>query len=284
MKALTCAATRRRLDAFHDRELSIQDQIRVSSHLEWCDDCAAIHASMRSVGAVLRAAAPGRSVSSVDDAAWFNMAVVSRAKAEHDASIMARVREAFDDMRLVYVGLSTAVAVAVCLVVMMGMMRFAGDYRPDSLAAILSVMSTPFECETTSEVPDALACRARWVERFQRANESAEQDAVFTLDAIVIHDGRVANLSVLRASRRDASGQAEVIEELLDTVSRARSTTQPTELSGEMVRMVTTETVRAAKQPPIDLTLPAASPTRSKATTGPQAAAPLRRAARRVVA
>jgi len=283
MKALTCVATRRRLDAYHDRELSIQDQIRVSSHLEWCDDCAAIHASMRSVGAVLRAAAPGRSVASVDEAAWFNMDVVSRAKAEHDASIMTCVREAFEDMRLVYVGLSTAGAVAVCLVVMMGMMHFAGDYRPDSLAAILSVMATPFECETTSEIPDALACRARWVERFQRANETAEQDAVFTLDAIVIHDGRVANLSVLRASRRDASGHAEVIEELLDTVSRARSMQQPTELSGEMVRMVTTETVRATKQPPIDLMLPAATPTRSKASAASQTV-PLRRAARRVIA
>jgi len=283
MKALTCAATRRRLDAFYDRELSIQDQIRVSAHLEWCDECAATYNSMRSVGGALRAAAPGRFVESVDDAAWFNMAVVSRAKAEHDASIMARVREAFDDMRLVYVGLSTTVAVAVCLVVVIAMMRFAGDYRPDSLAAILNVMATPFECETTSEVPDALACRARWVERFQRANESAEQDAVFTLDAIVIHDGRVANLSVLRASRRDASGQAEVIEELLDTVSRARSMPPPTELSGEMVRMVTTETVRATKQPPNDLMLPAASPIAPKATTGPQTT-PLRRAARRVVA
>ena len=95
-------------------------------------------------------------------------------------------------------------------------------------------MATPFECEATSEVPDAVACRARWVERFQRANETAEQDAVFTLDAVVIHEGRLANLAVLRANRRaDASGQAEVIEELLDTVSRARSTADPTELSGK---------------------------------------------------
>jgi hypothetical protein len=195
----------------------------------------------------------------------------------------ARLREMFDDLRLVYVGLSAGVAATICLIVVMSMMRFATDYRPDSLAAILNVMATPFECEMTSEVPDALACRARWVERFQRANDSAEQDAVFTLDAIVIHDGRVANLSVLRASRRDASGQAEVIEELLDTVSRARSATQPTELSGEMVRMVTTETVRATKQQPIDLTLPAAvkrpPTTRARGTQ----AGTLTRAARRAV-
>ena len=283
MKSLTCAATRRRLDAFHDRELSVPDQIAVSAHLDWCDDCAAICTGMRTVGAALRAAAPGRTVASMDESSWFRMAVVSRLNAERNASLTARIRAAFDDLRLVYVGLSATVAATVCLAVMMGMMRFATDSRPDSLAAILNVMATPFECETTSEVPDALACRARWVQRFQRANESAEQDAVFTLDAIVIHDGRVANLSVLRASRRDASGQAEVIEELLDTVSRARSATQPTELSGEMVRMVTTETVRASKQPPIDLTLPAAKPA-GKAARGNQAGTLTRAAARRVVA
>ena len=40
MKALTCGATRRRLDAYHDEELSFSEQIAVSSHLEWCDECA----------------------------------------------------------------------------------------------------------------------------------------------------------------------------------------------------------------------------------------------------
>ncbi len=99
------------------------------------------------------------------------------------------------------------------------------------------------------------------MERFQRANETAEQDAVFTLDAVVIHEGRLANLAVLRANRRpDASGQAEVIEELLDTVSRARSTADPTELSGSMVRFVARETVRTARQPAIDLPLPPTKP------------------------
>ena len=94
---------------------------------------------------------------------------------------------------------------------------------------VCTLTATPFECETTSELPDAVACRARWVERFQRATETAEQDTVFTLDAVVIHGGRLASLAVLRANRRaDASGQAEVIEELLYTVSRARSTADPT--------------------------------------------------------
>ena len=258
MKALTCAATRRRLDAYHDRELAAADQIAVEAHLDWCGDCAATVAGMRSAGAALRALAPGRAVLSSEEATGFGIAVVSRLAAERELSMGASIRAMFDDHRLVYVGLSAVVAATVSLALIVGMMRFGTDYRPDSLAAILHLMATPFECNHTSEVPAAVACRARWVERFQRAKESAEQDAVFTLAAIVTHNGRVANLSVLRASRHDAIGQAEVIEELLDAVSRARSAPQPTELSGEMVRMVATETVRAAKPRALDVTLPPA--------------------------
>ena len=111
-----------------------------------------------------------------------------------------------------------------------------------------------------------MVCRARWVESFQRANETAEQETVFTLDAVVIQEGQLANFAVMRASRHEtASDQAEAIDELLDSVSRARSNTAPTELWGELVRIVATETVRATK-PAIDLPLPPAKPVASSAS------------------
>jgi len=87
---------------------------------------------------------------------------------------------------------------------------------------------------------------------------------VFTLDAVVIQQGQLANFAVMRASRHEtASDQAEAIEELLDSVSRARSNTEPTELSGELVRIVARETVRATK-PAIDLPLPSVKPVASE--------------------
>ena len=265
MKPFNCAATRRRLDAFCDRELPIADEIAVSAHLEWCAECAAIADQIRSVGEALRTIAPGRAALSNESAAGFTAAVVSRLKAEHDTSISAEVRGMFEDMHLLYVGAGATVAATVCVVLMLGMMRFATDSRPDSLAAILNVMATPFGCDaSTSEIPDAMVCRARWVASFQRANETAEQDTVFTLDAVVIQQGQLANFAVMRASRHEtASDQAEAIEELLDTVSRARSNTEPTEFSGELVRIVTEETVRATK-PAIDLPLPPAKPIASR--------------------
>jgi hypothetical protein len=274
MKALTCAATRRRLDAFSDRELPVADEIAVSAHLEWCTECAAIAGQIRSVGETLRAIAPGRAVLSNENAAGFTAAVVSRLNAEHNTSLAAEARRMFEDMRLLYVGAGATIAATVCVVLMLGMMRFATDYRPDSLAAILNVMATPFGCDaSTSEIPDAMVCRARWVARFQRANETAEQDTVFTLDAVVIQQGQLANFAVMRASRHEtAADQAEAIEELLDTVSRARSNTEPTELSGELVRIVAEETVRATK-PAIDLPLPPAKPIATRASRARRATA-----------
>ena len=51
MTPLSCASTERLLQAFHDRELPVAQQIAVASHLEWCDRCAAGRgASIRGAG------------------------------------------------------------------------------------------------------------------------------------------------------------------------------------------------------------------------------------------
>jgi len=260
MKALTCAATRRRLQAFHDRELAVADEIAVSSHLDWCDDCAAMLGDLRTIGDVLHGLVPHRTALSNEEAASFNVAVVNRLKAENDASFLARVREMFDDMHFVYAGLGSAIATVVCVVIMLGMMRFATNERPDSLAAIVSMLATPLECEFGNDFSDPAACRERWVERLQRANDSAEQDAVFTLESVVTGQGRLANLAVLHGGHRAAVGQAKLIEGLLDSVTRSRlepGQNQPAPSAvGNMLWLVERETVRANKNVPIDVPLP----------------------------
>jgi Putative zinc-finger len=261
MKALTCAATRRRLQSFHDRELAFTDQIAVSAHLEWCDRCAGALADMRAVRTALHALAPGRVPLSQEEAAVFTATVVNRMKAEADASLFSRIRAMFQDMRLGYAGLGAAVATAVCVVIMLGMMRFATDERPDSLAAIVNVLATPLDCETGNDLTDQSGCRTRWEERRQRANEWAEQDAVFTLDFVVTHDhGRLSSLSVLREARHSAAiDQVRIIEALLDVVSRSRldrSTLTELPSSSNMFWLVEHATVRATKPPAIDVQLP----------------------------
>jgi putative zinc finger protein len=223
MKALSCDAAERLLQAFHDGELPVADQIAVGAHVDGCDRCADALADLRSIGSVLAALAPGRAVLSNEEAAVFSAAVVNRLKAEQQVSMAARVRDMFADIRLVYAGCGAAMATVVFVMIMLGMMRFATSERPDSLAAIVNLVATPLECEPGAEAIDASGCRARWEARFQRANESAEQESVFALDSAVTHQsGHLANLEVLRAGRRSAVGQAKEIEALLDSVTRLR--------------------------------------------------------------
>ena len=277
MKPLTCAATRRRLQAFHDGELAVSDQIAVSAHLEWCDPCAAHLDELRAVRSALQLWTAGRQVLSHDEAAVFNAAVVNRLQAEEEASLVTRVRAMFDDMHLVYAGLGATAATIVCVIIMLSMMRFATSERPDSLAAIMTVMSTPLECEFTNEVPDASVCRERWVERFQRANESAEQDAVFALEAVLTRHGRLTSLSARREDRRHAdAGQAKLVEGLLDVVSRSRlDPPQPLRapVGAHMLWLVEHATVRANKQPVLDVPLP---PKKRAASLSDRAAAVIR--------
>ena len=251
MRTLSCASTRRRLQAFHDRELAVPEHIAVSAHVEWCRRCTRALAEIREVGAALQSVLPGRLTLSQDDAAVFTGTVVNRLKAEDDASLFARMRVMFEDMRLGYAGLGATAATIACVVVMLGMMRFATAERPDSLRAMLTVIAAPLECEA-NDFSDASGCRARWAERFQRANEWAEQDAVFALEIVVTRQGGLANFAVLRNARgRSSADQAQIIDGLLDLVQQARLD-QPLPTA---IYLLEQTTVRASK-PPASLDVP----------------------------
>jgi len=88
MKTLSCGATRRRLQAFHDGELAVGEQIAVSAHLEWCPRCSRALEDIREVGSALQAVLPGRLTLSREDAAAFTGTVVNRLKAEDAASLL----------------------------------------------------------------------------------------------------------------------------------------------------------------------------------------------------
>jgi hypothetical protein len=257
MKTLSCASTRLRLQAYHDRELPVGEQIAVTSHVEWCQRCARALADIREIGAALEAIVPGRLTLSNDEAAAFTSTVVSRLKAEDAASLFSRVQVMFEDMRLGYAGLGAAAATTVCVVIMLTMMHFAPAERPDSLRAMIGAIATPLDCEANDLLDDS-GCRARWAERFQRANEWAEEDAVFALEIVLTRQGRLTNFEGLRKShRRAAADQAQIIDGLLDLVQQARLD-QPLELRlPRAIYLQEQTTVRATKPPtPLDVPLP----------------------------
>lgn len=261
MKPITCGTTRRLLPRFHDRELPIADQIAVAAHLEWCTACAEALADFQAIGRVLRATAREYAVLSSDEASSLQAAVVNRMRAERAASVFARVRAMFDDWHLVYAGLGAAAATVACVIVMLGMMRFATIERPDSLAAIVNLLASPGSNENPVAIDNRVLLPRAVTGPFSvTANDDAEQDAVFALAAVVTREGRIANLELLR-SFDPQRGDAKLVERLMDAVSRSRF--EPARFGDvpvavNMVWLVAHTTVRASKRHSIDLPVPTA--------------------------
>jgi hypothetical protein len=91
----------------------------------------------------VRATAPGQALMDREDRITFQAGVICRAGAEQRVSWSARMRDALDDMHIVYAGIGAAAATVFCVLVLMSMMRFATHERPDSLAAIVSLLASP---------------------------------------------------------------------------------------------------------------------------------------------
>src|SRR5262245_5402850 len=142
MKPLTCAATRRRLQAYHDGELAVPAQIAVSAHLDWCDDCAATLCDIQDLGVTLRRVHPGRAAGGPAVPASFSVSIVNRLKAERTMSWPVPYQRMFEGAHLVYAGAAGAAAAAGCVLVMLGMMRIATSTpSPNSLAALVDVLT-----------------------------------------------------------------------------------------------------------------------------------------------
>jgi Putative zinc-finger len=248
MTLLTCAAVRRRLAAFHDRELPIADLIAFEHHIKDCPPCARELRELQAIGAALRlAAAP----MPAEDWAGLAPAVVGRMSAENHESWRARADRLMDDLHFVWIGLASTVASLLCAAIALGTVASAGAERHDSLAGVFAVMAAP-------SGSDLNPARLDWRYRVpsvpqdgivQHTLESSmldetlpERDSMLTLSAVVTREGRVSDLSVLR---NDRDGQQ--VTSLLDALSQARL--QPAELEGSpiavnLVWLVAQTTVR----------------------------------------
>lgn len=243
MKVLTCAAARHRLQAFHDGELPVGEQISVAAHLEWCDGCVEALSDMRLLGAVLRSAASGRIGLTREEDASLHASIVSRVRAEQTVSLSARVHEALEDMHMVYAGLGAVAATLVFMTIMWGMMRFAiGERSPGS-------NQNPVVVDARMLLPRALD------QTFLTATSGQSDEGAVTLSAVVTREGRIVNLELHSGAGqtppRDGS-EAEALQSLLGAMARARF--EPARVAGlpvavNMVWMVAHTTVRAAKEP-----------------------------------
>jgi len=229
MMFLTCAAVQRRLQAFHDRELQVGDLIAIEAHLRDCPPCTRDLHGLQAVGNVLRlAAAPAPP----DDWTGVRSSVISRMRAEAHESWTARVRRAFDDLHLVWIGLASTAATCLCAAAVLSMLHFASPERQDSLAAVIAVMAAPSGSDLNPARLDgriqAPSVPENGIVYATLERSIMEGDLVVPLSAIVTREGRVSGLE-----RLDKLQDGRDVTTIVEALSRGRL--EPAQFAGSPV-------------------------------------------------
>jgi hypothetical protein len=243
MHVLPCAQVRDDLPAYHDGELSIDTQVLIHSHLQECVACRLEAAALADLGAALRTmagAVPGRTGG---EAGRITGAVLDRIRVEERFSLVARVRESFQDMHLVWAGLGATFAMLFCIFASAGVLHAASNERPDSLAGIISTIARG------SIDPIRLAASPQENQPLLDTTESlpAGIDGDLMLSAFVTRDGRIQNVAVLEEEARALRVKPEAVLAMIEAASRARfSPSQTSAFAGgvNVVWLVTSTTVK----------------------------------------
>ena len=136
MTLMTCSSVRRRLHAFHDRELPVRELIDIQNHVDSCAPCTGELRDVRAIGDSLRlAAAPGPA----DDWTGLQPGVISRMRAEQNLSLAAHAQRFIDDVHLLWIGLASATATLVLAGSILSIVH-SGPGRDDSLAAYFAML------------------------------------------------------------------------------------------------------------------------------------------------
>lgn len=264
---MSCDAVRDDLDAFHDGELALEQQLLVREHLEACVACALEHHELEVLRRGLREM-PGDRLAAPPES-WTG-AVLEQAKVERQLSWHTWLLGVFDDMHLVWPALGATAAVLVCLLASAEVMQATNDQRPDSLAGVIGYLASP-----GSNVNPA---RIDGFTEVPRRHESdhwplASEDAVLTLSAVVTREGRIQSVEMLAAEQaRALKVKPEVVLAMLDAASRAQF--EPARAGGapiavSMVWLLAHTTV-VAREGDVDRLLRPLVPTTPAASQGPE--------------
>ena len=227
MKSLACAAVRRQLQAYHDDELGVADQIAVATHLDGCAACSEALAELEDLGHLLRTEAPGHVPLPCDEASAFVSTVVNRIHVEEELSLFGSIRESFEDRRVFYSTFGAASATFACLIIMLTMMRFAGSERTDSLAGMMNVLKAAqpaVQLEPVIIRPVVVDARVRMPRALDSFSTSDIDDAVLALSGTVTTEGKVSDIEINDGFGGVAMASIEPkrLEGLVDAVSRIR--------------------------------------------------------------
>lgn len=208
MKALGCGSVRARLSAYSDGELSATQHHAVRQHLATCPRCAAEAEELARVRVLLRDEL-GEVALPRPEIDVMRASVVTRYAAERDQWLRTRLKVAFEDMHLVWAGLSATAAVCACAISLVALWYFSPPERDDSIAGLIAAMANPGSDRNPVSVhprmqlprvsPDA--------QLTELLANSDEEDLVLAIAAVVTQQGRVLDPSVVSWNRGDRASE-----------------------------------------------------------------------------
>lgn len=225
MTLMDCSSVRRRLQSFHDRELAVRDMIDIGTHVGTCAQCSLDLREIQALGDALRlAAAPGPS----EDWTGLQPGVMSRLRAEQNASWTARAHRILDDVHLVWIGLASATATLVLTGSILSVVHAAPD-RYDSLAAVFDMLGAEAGSDLNPASLDGRGLNKGptpvlvptvpqdGVVYATLENSTIPDDVMVPLAVKVTMEGRVEELEML-----DRTVSPIQVQNLMDALSRGR--------------------------------------------------------------
>lgn len=276
-----CVFAQKHLEAFVDRELSVNDQVLVESHLRWCTTCAARVEDLQAIGTVVRSRLrrEPRHMPAERDLSTMRAELLRVADAERDRSFDSRVRELgrrCADLRFVWPAVGASAALALCIGLAETMWRATAEQQPASLAAMIESLSdpgsdrNPLRLDGNMLVPRVLNNQGAVAHAVLDEDGSENDDEVFAVAAVVTREGKVGTYELLQTVAA-ASGQRrherdEGVADLLDAVRQSRFA--PAQGPGgrtvavNVVWLFAKTTVKASAMT-IDLGVPLSAPVRA---------------------
>jgi anti-sigma factor RsiW len=219
VSAWTCGKTRRALDAFHDGELTVRDQVAVQTHLSHCDACAAERARLAGITATMREA---MSDPMLEEAQTVGRRVLVTLPVVRELSWRRQIAMLFDDMHLVWAGMGASAATLVCVAAALGLMRLTLREQPASMKGMIVAMAAPGSNRNPLAPDGRLLMPTASLAGMVDPPMLDREDAVVAFAAVVTREGTVRNLELLLQDAGHVPVGDRAIGALLDAVSQTR--------------------------------------------------------------
>jgi hypothetical protein len=219
VSAWTCRRIRRALEAFHDGELPVHEQVAVQGHLSQCDACATERHRLMGLGATMREA---MSDPMLEDAQTVGRRVLVTLPVVRELSWRRQLASLFDDMHLIWAAMGASAATLVCVAAALGLMRLTLREQPASMKAMIVAMADPGSNRNPLAPDGRLLMPTASLAGMVDPPMLEGEDALVALAAVVTREGTVRNLELLLQDASHAPAGDRAIGALLDAVSQTR--------------------------------------------------------------